>query len=647
MSCTNCYTTNSATPCGTVGCLSTNYSKCILYSGNNLYCQTGTIQTVNFSGVAVSPVSDTTVTVSCTGGTGSGATFSVTRTAGFTTYTVSIVNKGLGYTVGDILTILGTSLGGTSSNNILVVVSGLTPIISNSDSIDQIILNLHQRLCLTSTSGLDYSTFNYSCLRVGGILTGIGTTITTAQQFTESTAAALCALNTRVIAVEKPALTVAACFTGTITSGTTGLASILTQYGTMLCAHNTNLDLSAVTASPCVGYAFTAKPTSNNVREYVDWITTNMCGMFTAQGALITTQTSKVNALYTYITGSTSGAVPASVDTSCLSGGSLTSNLKDAIVLIKNNLCSLNTTVAGLGGSSSLTLSWQIFSTSTGDCGGTFNNTPYYGLSIIPNSNTLVNHLNNIIAVLNKLRMGFSPEFVVINPVSNSCGTYTKISLQSGNNNDVFVYDTAVSQWINKSLNVTLNGSSTGVTKTVTSGAMTFNLTIPSSITIAGGAGVIPSYSSGTSTWTIDLDNALSPPVTAATSASFSITQGPFHSVLPSVQRTVNQTLTFKINHQVKITNISGVSQTLTDTLTPTPTLTVFNIASGYRPTSEVFMDLIVKRYNGSNVLQSTSNCLAKITSTGDYSIINNSGTNIVMASNDYLLIYVGGTWSK
>ena len=75
------------------------------------------------------------------------------------------------------------------------------------------------------------------------------------------------------------------------------------------------------------------------------------------------------------------------------------------------------------------------------------------------------------------------------------------------------------------------------------------------------------------------------------------------------------------------------------------PTLTVFNIGSGYRPTSEVFMDLVVKRYNSSNVLQSTSNCLAKITTTGDYSIINNSGANIVMASNDYLLIYVGGTW--
>ena len=425
MSCTNCYTTNSAAPCGTVGCLSTNYSKCIIYSGNNLYCQTGTIETVNFSGVAVSPVSDTTVTVSCTGGTGSGATFSVTRLAGFTTYTVSIVNKGLGYTVGDVLTILGTSLGGTSSNNILVVVSGLTPIISNSDSVDEIILNLHQRLCLTSTAGLDYSTFNYSCLRVGGNLTGIGTTITTAQTFTEATAAALCALNTRVIAVEKPALTVPACFSGTITSGTTGLASILTQYGALLCTHSTNLDLSAVTANPCVGYAFTSKPTSNNVREYVDWITTNMCGMFTTNNGLILAQTAKVNALYTYITGSTSGSVPASVDTSCLSGGSLTSNLKDAIVLIKNNLCSLNTTVAGLGGATNLTVSWSGCFTSPYTAGSIFN---VQSLGSFTNTTNLQTHLNQIASALSALNIKFDSTYFTV--AYSACGPI--VSLATG-----------------------------------------------------------------------------------------------------------------------------------------------------------------------------------------------------------------------
>jgi len=621
MSCTNCYTTNSAAPCGTVGCLSTNYSKCILYSGNNLYCQTGTIQTVNFSGVAVSPVSTTTVTLSCTGGTGSGATFSVTRTAGFTTYSVSIVNKGLGYTVGDVLTILGTSLGGTSSNNILVTVSGLTPIISNSDSLDQIILNLHQRLCLTSTSGLDYSTFNYSCLRVGGVLTGIGTTITTAQTFTESTAAALCALNTRVIAVEKPALTVASCFTGTITSGTTGLASILTQYGTMLCAHNTNLDLSTVTASPCGSYSFTSKPTSNNVREYVDWITTNMCGMFTTQGALITAQTNKVNALYTYITGSTSGTVPASIDTSCLSGGSSTSNLKDAIVLIKNNLCSLNTTVTGLVNPSS-SLAWGVF-TSSGNCGGTFTNSPYSGLSAIASTNTLSNHLNNIIAVLASLRMGFSTEFAIV-PSTNACGAYSSISLQPGSSNHIFAYETG--GWINKNFNITINGSATGVTKTVTPGAgnsYNIDLTIPASTTTVG-------------------------ILTSAISSPLSIVPSPLNSFskLPELVKR-GDTVQIQQGSIFRVTAASSYSYTSGQVLT------MFTIPSGFTlstfgssPAGSLYVPIHITLYNSSNVITGTYPGILGV-SGGTITIQNIHNATITIGTTDYLQIAIGGiSWN-
>lgn len=621
MSCTNCYTTTTAAPCGTVGCLSTNYSKCILYSGNNLYCQTGSIQTVNFSGVAVSPGSNTTVTLSASGGTGSGATFSVTRTTGFTTYTILIVNIGLGYTVGDVLTILGTSLGGTSSNNILVTVSGLTPIISNSASLDQIILNLHQRLCLTSTGGLDYSTFNYSCLRVGGILTGIGTTITTAQTFTEATAAALCALNTRVIAVEKPALTVPACFSGTITSGTTGLASILTQYGALLCTHSTNLDLSAVTASPCIGYAFTSKPTSNNVKEYVDWITTNMCGMFTTNNGLILAQTTKVNALYTYITGSTSGSVPALIDTSCLSGGSSTSNLKDAIVLIKTNLCSLNTTVAGLVNPIS-SLAWGVF-TSAGNCGGTFNNSPYSGLSAIASSNTLSTHLNNIIAVLASLRMGFSTEFGIV-PSSNACGTFSSISLQPGSTNNIFAYETG--GWVNKNFNVTINGSATGVTKTVTSGAgnsYNIDLTIPASTTTIG-----------------ILTSAIISPLSIVTSPLNSF------SKLPELVKR-GDTVQIQQGSIFRITAASSFSYNSAQVIA------LFTIPSGYTaslfgasPAGYLHAPVHVTLYNTSNVITGTYPAILEVNG-GTISLRNLSSTTITIGTTDYLQIAIGGiSWN-
>lgn len=637
MSCTNCYTTNSATPCGTVGCLSTNYSKCIIYSGNNLYCQTGTIETVNFSGVAVSPVSDTTVTVSCTGGTGSGATFSVTRKAGFTTYTVSIVNKGLGYTVGDVLTILGTSLGGTSSNNILVVVSGLTPIISNSDSVDEIILNLHQRLCLTSTAGLDYSTFNYSCLRVGGVLTGVGTTITTAQQFTESTAAALCSLNTRVIAVEKPAIVVPSCFSGTLTSGISTLVNILDLYGANICTLNINTNLSAVNGNPCLGYAFTTKPVNQVVlSDYINWITTNMCGMFTTNNALILAQTAKVNALYTYITGSTSGTVPASVDTSCLSGGSLTSSLKDAIVLIKNNLCSLNTTVAGLGGSSSLTVNWLIFSTSTGNCGGSFLNTPYGGLYTIPNTNTLVNHLNNIVSVLNKLRMGFSPEFIV-NFTSNSCGTYTNISLNAGNNNDIFVYDTSgVSQWTNKSLNVTLNGSSSGVTKTVTSGAMTFDLNLGNLATT-----VYNLTLAGTTSWSFPLGWSLAGITGASTVSQY-----------PAVYRN-NNIVTFGNNtagNGGPILKIAVGSSGSYPTISSGTEIPLWILPTTYRAAQNMngveYISTNIYRVDSSNIILGTTPVIIQVNYTGQM-LVRFVTAPTAPGSTDYFILPLGGvSWN-
>lgn len=609
MSCTNCYTTNSATPCGTVGCLSTNYSKCIIYSGNNLYCQTGTIETVNFSGVAVSPVSDTTVTVSCTGGTGSGATFSVTRLAGFTTYTVSIVNKGLGYTVGDVLTILGTSLGGTSSNNILVTVSGLTPIISNSDSVDEIILNLHQRLCLTSTAGLDYSTFNYSCLRVGGVLTGVGTTITTAQQFTESTAAALCALNTRVIAVEKPAIVVPSCFSGTLTSGTSTLVNILDLYGANICTLNINTNLSAVNGNPCLGYAFTTKPVNNVVlSDYINWITTNMCGMFTTNNGLILAQTAKVNALYTYITGSTSGSVPASVDTSCLSGGSLTSNLKDAIVLIKNNLCSLNSTVAALGGATNLTVNWSCF-TSPYTPNSVFN---VQALGSFTSTTSLQTHLNQIASALSALNIKFDSTYFTVS--NSSCGPIVSLASSSS-----FSCSSLSTCSINALADVDTTGVATGDT-------LKWN-----------GTNFVPSSSTPTSA---NLVSAIAP-------SSWSLPLSWSNASLGGTIITVYPELS-KLNRLVILGQTTLVKLTATSTypsITAGTQITLFTIPSGYTPLSSTG-----NQYISGTIMKVDSTTLIVATYPVMYTIL--SSGNILMtflssptppASTDYFILPMGG----
>ena len=97
------------TPCSDVSCLSTNYGKCITYSGSPLYCATGGVGTLTFTGTAVAPLTTTEVTLTPTGGTGTGLQVKVTRTPGSIAYTVTIISVGSAYTVGDTITIAGTS----------------------------------------------------------------------------------------------------------------------------------------------------------------------------------------------------------------------------------------------------------------------------------------------------------------------------------------------------------------------------------------------------------------------------------------------------------------------------------------------------------------------------------------------------------
>jgi len=60
----------------------------------------------------------------CTGGSGTGATFNIQARYGSYSLTgTGIFTGGSGYAVGDVLTIAGTSLNGTSSNNLLLVVT--------------------------------------------------------------------------------------------------------------------------------------------------------------------------------------------------------------------------------------------------------------------------------------------------------------------------------------------------------------------------------------------------------------------------------------------------------------------------------------------------------------------------------------------
>ena len=387
--CLDCFGTYTNTPCDSVGCLSTNYGKCITYSGLPLFCGVGAIGTVSKAGLALSPSVVTEYTVTPTGGSGSAASVKVTRTPGSNVYTVVVLSGGSGYTVGNFLTVAGTLLGGASpANDLTLQVTTLAAIIANGDNLDSVVSNLHQRICNLTASGLDYSAYSYSCLRVGGALTGIGTAITTAQQFVESTATALCSLDTRTTALETPAFTVPSCVS--LTSGVSTLGQILTAYGNKLCSINAQLDLTGVTAS-----CFTTAPsTTADLQTWFDWVITNVCSIKTTTDANVTAVTTNANNLKTYISGGS--AVPASIDTSCITGGSSTSTLSAAAILFTSQICSINTALASIP-ATNYTLTWAT----------NFGTTPYYGYTFnyTNTSDTLSNQLTKIVATLGRLKM--------------------------------------------------------------------------------------------------------------------------------------------------------------------------------------------------------------------------------------------------
>ena len=73
--------------------------------------------------------------VIASGGSGSGAKFDITRREGVYTVTQNVLGLGLGYTVGNTLTIAGTALGGASpANNITITVTAVDT--TNANSVD-------------------------------------------------------------------------------------------------------------------------------------------------------------------------------------------------------------------------------------------------------------------------------------------------------------------------------------------------------------------------------------------------------------------------------------------------------------------------------------------------------------------------------
>ena len=488
--CLDCYGTNTIEPCADVGCLSTNFGKCVTYSGAGLFCSAGPINTFTYTGTAVAIVSDTTVVVGASGGTGSGATFSVTRGPASTSYSVAIVNKGGGYAVGDTLTIAGTAVGGASpANDITVSVTTLSALIDSTYTMDDAVKNLHDRICNLTPSGLLYSGFNFSCLRIGGNLESIGDSIDTAQEFAESASAALCAINTRLKGVETPTFTVPSCTVG-LTSGTSTLSAILTEYGNVLCSISSGTGGISITGVTVPGScSMTTQPASSaSIGSWFNWVVTNLCSLTGNLSTSLTATNNTVSGISTFLGSTTRFNNSANCLTSL--GGTSTDTAHATIGYLTTKVCAVDSTVAAIPSyikTDSIGLNWV----------GCFGSAPY---SFANTATSIQTQLQRIVTVLNTEKTTFSGDFTV---TTNACGSRTvalsssssfscsalascsvsslgDVSITAPSDPHVLYYNGA--NWVNKNINQLVTFSSTdntiGITTTTTSGNLNVNLSV-------------------------------------------------------------------------------------------------------------------------------------------------------------------------
>ena len=634
--CVDCYGTTTIAPCVTVGCTSTNYGKCITYSGLNLYCAIGAIGTFTSAGTAAVPGTNIVYTLGGTNlsGSGTGATFQVTRTAGSDAYTVVIANRGSGYAVGNQVKILGTSLGGaTTANDVVFTITALNAVIPTGATLDSIISTFHNALCSSvAGGGIDYSALNYSCLRQGGVLTGIGSVITTESQFVTSASAALCTLNTSLNAYDNTINLTAFTNVGALPGVTApyNLNEVLGGVATGIVNLGAQLNYASITSNPCIAYAFTTKPVTSVVSDYFNWITTNMCGMFQSLTTSIGTVSTLATSLKTYISGGS--AVPANINTSVLTGGSSTSTASAALILLVSQVNSLNSSVSTLT-TNNLGLTWASCFPGSFPSNSVFKTQTWNWSN---SSVSLQTQMDRIVTVLSTLNLKFDASQFTVTVAS--CGptialaagvAFSPASLNAATLNDLgdvnsaspttnhfLVRDTS-GQWTNKSVAVTINGSSTGVTRTDGSGvggAVVFDLAI------TGNTPTIYALT-GTSTAEYNTTNATRFPL-----GSQSMPYG------------------VKYGDMVTLQGVLQMNMIAAFTWTHLGSKIIASLPTAIRPTNPVYFVADVYVKSAGTYAMTNTRATGQIDTGGNLSLIlMNSASSITLIATDIIEVVIGG----
>ena len=379
--------------------------------------------------------------------------------------------------------------------------------------------------------------------------------------------------------------------------------------------------MSGVTGNPCITYSFTTKPSTTVVSDYINWITTNMCGMYTLQNTNIGTVTTTANDLKLYVAGG--GSIPTSINTSCISGGSTTSTLAAAAILFTSQICAINTALSSVP-SSLYSLTWAT----------NFGTTPYYGYTFnyTNTADTLANQLGRIVSTLGRLKLKLnSSDFVATSDsdglnvalasgVRFACSQLSTCSISALSDvttSSPATYHTLFwngSEFVNKELIFTSTGGTVSITRADNAGNVTVNLEASSTSTVTGTLSLV-----GT------------PSVSAVTVSTR------FGARVPSIHK--NGTVA-TIKDPFLITNISGGSLTLANGGT------FATLPSGFNPTHTQFINitLVVYLAGSPSVVNSTVQALAEIGVNFLKISYLNATSNLVLSAGDQVEVLVGGT---
>jgi len=242
-----------------------------------------------------------------------------------------------------------TSTGCTSTNYSKCIVYSGTSLtdcvtVTYGDNLDTVISSIVTAICDLTPSDLSWGTFDYGCLSA----------FTSAQEFAEGISAAHCALDARVVLVEKPTFTLCPLFTSgtyTITPGTTTLQTILGYFADILCDLTDNNPATITVPN----YCFTSNTGITTLETYLTWIVENVCSIRTAILAITTSNTLATTAIQTYL--GTPSTLASKHDMTCVGGGA-TETAYASIELVRDEVCSLSTTVAAMPDLANVTLSW-------------------------------------------------------------------------------------------------------------------------------------------------------------------------------------------------------------------------------------------------------------------------------------------------